>query len=654
MNGGGLSFDYDRDTWAVELGWQLGHLEFFIGNRNFDGTELGDQIRQRELDWTRAVKDSLNGHGLPPLDESYEEYGALVAAVYARLPDERLRALVRVGIATVRISTANDRKDETRATLIASARDVLGQISPFHVADPDALLDVLVKARAQTVPEAAAALAGFVSGTAPDTLVAFNYDRDLWAIELGIAVGGLEFAFHNHNFDGTELGAQVRANEREYTKRVDTVLRGRGLGALRHEYADFGELVSDVLSRLGGERARSLLYIGVCVARLRLALGVQGESRQTMLAAARQSLDGVTAFHVPDRDELFSSLVKAGASTAAEAGMVLLQRATPSVPEHSPARHSQSRGTVSPQSNSSAGPTAFISYARQDLDAARRLVSDLRNAGIDVWIDEERIRPGERWRTAVSTAIERCQYFIPVLSSRSVSHRGYVQAELREALELLRQVPESDTFVIPVRIDNAQIVNRELKELSWVDLFPDWKEGIAKLLAGLGAGSAEPVSSTIAAMDPGLLTVSLYLGWQLARYEFIQGNELPAAQALEPELRAEIESLLKERGDRTSLAGLPARQAIRQTLVRALGRDLREHGALLIGIAAFRTSLVGSSSDASNNEELKRLAFSALLDVDPNLVPNKQALFDRLLQERPTSVTALAELVQRQPSRIIQ
>jgi hypothetical protein len=654
MNGGGLSFDYNRDTWAVELGWQLGNLEFFSGNRNFDGTELGDQIRQRELDWTRAVKDSLHGHRLPPLDESYEDYGALVAAVFARLPDERLRALVRVGIAAARISAANDDKDETRVTLIASARSVLGQISPFHVADPDTLLDVLVRAQAKTAPEAAAALAGFVSGTVPAATVAFDYDRDLWAIELGIAVGGLEFAFHNHNFDGTELGTQVRASEREYTKQVDTVLRGRGLGALRNEYADFGELVSDVLSRLEDERTRSLLHIGVCVARLRLAHGVQGESQQTMLAAARQSLDGVSTFHVPDRDELFSSLLRAGASTAAEAGMVLLQRATPSVPEQSPVGHGQSQGTVSPQSNASAGPTAFISYARQDLDAARRLASDLRNAGMDIWIDVERIRPGERWRTAVSTAIESCRYFIPVLSSHSVSHRGYVQAELREALELLRQVPESETFVIPVRIDNAQIVNRELKELSWVDLFPDWKDGVAKLVAGLGAGSAEPVSSTIAAMDPGLLTVSLYLGWQLGRYEFIQGNELPAAQALEPELRAEIEGLLERRGDRTSLAGLPAQQAIRQTLVRALGRDVREHGAVMIGIAAFRVSLVGSSSDAANNEELKRLAFSALLDVDPSLAPNKQALFDRLMQERPKGVTALAELVQRQPSRMIQ
>jgi len=294
----------------------------------------------------------------------------------------------------------------------------------------------------------------------------------------------------------------------------------------------------------------------------------------------------------------------------------------------------------------SGGP-AFISYARQDSKAAQQLAQDLRNAGVGVWIDVEQIRPGERWRTAVSAAIEHCQYFIAVLSSRSVTHRGYVQAELRDALDLLRQVPESETFLIPVRLDDAEIVNRDLRELNWVDLFPDWADGIRRLVAGLGAGSTEPVSAAVAAMNSGVLTPNLYLGWQLGRYEFIQGSEFPEAHAVEPELRAEMEGLLEQRGDRISLTGLSSGQAIRQTLVRALGRDVQEHGAILIGIAAFRARLVGSSSDPAKNEELRRLAFSALLDIDPSVVPNKLALFDRLLQDQPGSVAAVAELVQR-------
>ena len=289
----------------------------------------------------------------------------------------------------------------------------------------------------------------------------------------------------------------------------------------------------------------------------------------------------------------------------------------------------------------------FISYARQDSEAAQRLAQDLESSGVGIWIDVERIRPGERWRTAITTAIEECQYFIAVLSTRSVAHRGYVQAELRQALDVLSQVPDSQIYLIPARLDDAEVVHPVLRELNWVDLFPDWTKGIRRLIAGLGAGSAEPVSAGVAAMDPGVLTPSLNLGWQLGRYEFIQGSEFPEAQAVEPELRAEVEGLLAQRGDRMSLTGLSSRQAISQTLVRALGHDLQEHGAILIGIAAFRAQLVGSSSDPAHNEELRRIAFSALLNIDPSVVPNKPALFDRLLQERPASVAAVAELVQR-------
>jgi hypothetical protein len=56
---------------------------------------------------------------------------------------------------------------------------------------------------------------------------------------------------------------------------------------------------------------------------LRVALGVKGESRKAVLATARQSLDSISTFRMPDRDELFNSLISARATTAAAAGIVL-------------------------------------------------------------------------------------------------------------------------------------------------------------------------------------------------------------------------------------------------------------------------------------------------------------------------------------------
>jgi hypothetical protein len=89
------------------------------------------------------------------------------------------------------------------------------------------------------------------TGRTSATPMTFDYDRDLWAIELGTALGSLEFAFSNHHFDDSALGDQLSGMERELTRQVETVLAGRGLGPLRRDYKDFGELVTDVLGALG-------------------------------------------------------------------------------------------------------------------------------------------------------------------------------------------------------------------------------------------------------------------------------------------------------------------------------------------------------------------------------------------------------------------
>ncbi|MBV9155371.1 MAG: toll/interleukin-1 receptor domain-containing protein, partial [Acidobacteriaceae bacterium] len=48
---------------------------------------------------------------------------------------------------------------------------------------------------------------------------------------------------------------------------------------------------------------------------------------------------------------------------------------------------------------------AFLSYVREDYDQIQKLAADLGSAGVDVWLDRERISPGENWRDAIRTAI---------------------------------------------------------------------------------------------------------------------------------------------------------------------------------------------------------------------------------------------------------
>jgi TIR domain/YARHG domain len=63
----------------------------------------------------------------------------------------------------------------------------------------------------------------------------------------------------------------------------------------------------------------------------------------------------------------------------------------------------------------------FVSYSRQDADFALRLGKDLRDAGVDLWIDQLDIPPGRPWDREVEDALKRCEVLIVILSADSVA-----------------------------------------------------------------------------------------------------------------------------------------------------------------------------------------------------------------------------------------
>lgn len=137
----------------------------------------------------------------------------------------------------------------------------------------------------------------------------------------------------------------------------------------------------------------------------------------------------------------------------------------------------------------------FFSYARADLASARRLVADLRAQNLSIWFDQDSLIPGQRWRDEIEKAIRASDYFLALLSSNSVNRRGYVQAELAMAVSVLAEVPYEQIFLIPVRLDDCRVTHPRLRDLHWVDLFPNWDAGVAQILrAVLGASSGHPIN----------------------------------------------------------------------------------------------------------------------------------------------------------------
>lgn len=125
----------------------------------------------------------------------------------------------------------------------------------------------------------------------------------------------------------------------------------------------------------------------------------------------------------------------------------------------------------------------FISYAHEDLDAARKLYEGLKSVpGIDPWFDKECLLPGMRWYPAIRKAIRESKFFIALLSKRSTTKRGFFYKEMNDALAILEEFPEDQIFFIPIRLEECNLSFESLREIHYVDFFPNWDEGLKKVL----------------------------------------------------------------------------------------------------------------------------------------------------------------------------
>jgi hypothetical protein len=99
----------------------------------------------------------------------------------------------------------------------------------------------------------------------------------------------------------------------------------------------------------------------------------------------------------------------------------------------------------------------FVSYTREDQEAARRLRKFLEEeVGIDVWVDSHRLEAGDDWDHKIRRNIKNCSYFMPLISSASTRRReGYFRREWALATQRAMDFAESAAFILPVAIDDT-------------------------------------------------------------------------------------------------------------------------------------------------------------------------------------------------------
>ena len=117
----------------------------------------------------------------------------------------------------------------------------------------------------------------------------------------------------------------------------------------------------------------------------------------------------------------------------------------------------------------------FLSYASEDTQAAERIATVLRGAGIEVWFDKSELRGGDAWDRQIREQIHDCRLFIPVISANSERRdEGYFRREWRLAVERAGDMAHKKAFIVPVVIDGTAergaSVPEKFHELQWTRL----------------------------------------------------------------------------------------------------------------------------------------------------------------------------------------
>lgn len=124
----------------------------------------------------------------------------------------------------------------------------------------------------------------------------------------------------------------------------------------------------------------------------------------------------------------------------------------------------------------------FLCHSSDDKTDVRGLYRRLIKDGIHPWFDEEDLLPGQDWDYEITKAVRNSHVVIVCLSSGSVNKRGYVQKEIKRALDVADEQPEGTIFVIPLRLEECEVPER-LRRWHWVNYFEE--RGYERLIKAL-------------------------------------------------------------------------------------------------------------------------------------------------------------------------
>lgn len=124
----------------------------------------------------------------------------------------------------------------------------------------------------------------------------------------------------------------------------------------------------------------------------------------------------------------------------------------------------------------------FLCHASDDKATARDLYNRLLKDNFAPWLDEKNILPGQDWNYEIKKSVRESGIVLVLVSNNSINKAGYVQKEIKQAIDVADEQPEGAIFLIPVRLEDCPIPER-LRHLQWVNFFEN--DGYDRLVRAL-------------------------------------------------------------------------------------------------------------------------------------------------------------------------
>jgi TIR domain len=115
---------------------------------------------------------------------------------------------------------------------------------------------------------------------------------------------------------------------------------------------------------------------------------------------------------------------------------------------------------------------AFLCHSSGDKAVVRDLYLRLKADGFLPWLDEENLIAGQDWEREIRKAVRQSDTVIVCLSRNSINKTGFIQKELKYALDVADEQPEGSIFIIPLRLEPCDVPER-LAKWHWINYFED-------------------------------------------------------------------------------------------------------------------------------------------------------------------------------------